>query len=198
MEYFDPEYDMEAAEKESLLPTEKTTAQSAEEVPDFIRESAAMLTEKLNVMMPSAFSLKEVPALRNQNAFYEASFPLLGQQVTEDLVPEINNRLTWNLLYVTCSTNKRHYRCVGFSEPTQDGCIIYYVESHLYGVTDHVTMAFYHDMLTMFEKLRADLFSLEERDTLQHDVYVLERVNEHDLWRTFFENLDVRTENKLS
>ena len=184
MEYFDPDFNMSLAE-EDIAGFVDSCEEKTECIPDFIRECINGLSSTLNTFMPNYFAIPENIPAKDQSDYVETCFKMKKQVMAKEIVPMLNVRLKLNLLYVLRSHDHKNYRCVGFSSPSQDGCYIYYIDSHIFGIVEDMNVAFYKDTMTMFNKLSQSLFVLE-KSSYKRDFDILEKISEQGLWSSFF------------
>lgn len=184
MEYFDPDFNMSLAE-EDITAYVDSCEEKTECIPDFIRECINGFSSSLNTFLPNYFSVPENVSAKDQGDFVEAHFKMKNQVMAKQIVPLFNQRFNLNLLYVLRSRDHKNFRCVGYSTPSQEGCYIYYIDSHIFGVVEDMNVSFYKDTMTMFDKLSRSLFSLE-KSSCKKDFEVLEKITEQGLYASFF------------
>lgn len=184
MEYFDPDFDISLAEKDISVFID-SCEKKTERIPDFIRECITGFSSSLNSFLPNYFSVPENVPARDLGDYIEVCFKMKKQEMAEQIVPTLNQRMNLNLLYVMRSHDHKILSCVGYSSPSQDGCYIYYIDSHIFGIVEDMNVTFYKDTMTMFDKLNRTLSSLENK-TCKRDFEVLEKITEKELWSSFF------------
>lgn len=110
----------------------------------------------------SGFNLDEA-VLIGRKKCAETDISMRTQWWLEDLVDKLVERINVNILYAVTDGGKE-YRVIAYSMPYEDELYILKLESHQYGIADHLTVAFYDSLDTMFEEIKYHLQELMVSD----------------------------------
>ena len=132
-------------------------------VSDRAKRNFNNLVNTLEKTIPDNGFVFDEAVLTGRKNCAETTIPIRTQWWMEDLVDKLEKRIKVNILYAITDGGK-DYRAIAYSIPYEDELYIMEIESHQYGITDKLTVAFYDSLDTMFEDIMFHLQKLATSD----------------------------------
>uniref|UniRef100_A0AB33IZM8 Uncharacterized protein n=1 Tax=Prevotella sp. GTC17254 TaxID=3236794 RepID=A0AB33IZM8_9BACT len=137
------------------------------------KRSIILLYQKLIKQLSPYFSTQQIGVVRH-SYFVEVVFSMNDQQMLENFVSDLADKLHIHVLYASREDNGRVYKVVAYSTPVEDEMFVLHLSSTNYGIVDSMTVFFFDSLETMYYQLLAERNRMSKRqgDILEQEDYV--------------------------
>lgn len=137
------------------------------------KRSIFLLYRKLIKLLSFYFSEQQIGAVQH-SYFVEVVFNMNDQQMLENFISDLEEKLHIHVLYASKEDNGKVYKTVAYSIPVEDEMFVIYLSSTNHGIVDTMTVFFFESLETMYYHLlteRNRIDKLMKKEILEQESY---------------------------
>lgn len=136
------------------------------------KNSIFLLYQKLIKLLPACFSEQQIGVIQH-DYFAEVVFNMNDQQMLENFISELAEKLHVHVLYTSKEYEGRVYKVVAYPTPVEDGMFVIHLSSTNYGIVDSMTVFFFDSLEVMYYQLLRERIRMPkiQRDILEQESY---------------------------
>lgn len=116
---------------------------------NYFTKSVEEFQDKIRSFLPTFMDGNHTQTTQ-RNKYLETVFPLLFQQLAEDMTDEFATKLDYHVLYARKSDDDKKYHIVLYSIPYEHEMVVIHMDSLQHGILEDIRVKFFDSMETMY------------------------------------------------